>query len=86
MRLEMKEERNRIEPQERSSLLRELLADSHYVIDESAVAEAILTRVRARALIPGVMLGGARAHPLAGAMRRTRAPRVMRPARGTTPR
>jgi hypothetical protein len=39
----------------RSRVLRQLIADSLYVVDEGAVADAILLRTRARATLPDVV-------------------------------
>jgi hypothetical protein len=39
----------------RTRILRQLIADSLYVVDEGAVADAILTRARARATFPDIV-------------------------------
>ncbi len=41
---------------ERKDLLRQLVREELYVVDESAVADAILIRSRARATVPGLRL------------------------------
>jgi hypothetical protein len=44
-------------------VLRQLLEDSMYVIDEQLVAEAILLRSEARAAVPGLNFGNERNAP-----------------------
>jgi hypothetical protein len=43
----------------RVKVLKQLVADGHYVIDESAVADAVLLRSAARQLLPDVTFRGA---------------------------
>jgi hypothetical protein len=38
----------------RTKLLKELVRDAHYVVDERAIAEAILVRAAARRVLPDV--------------------------------
>ena len=38
----------------RTKLIRDLIRESHYVVDEDAVAEAIMLRARARRVVPHV--------------------------------
>lgn len=44
-------------------MLRQLIADSMYVVDERLVAEAILARIQARATLPGFACGNERNAP-----------------------
>jgi hypothetical protein len=41
----------------RTRVLRQLIADSMYMIDDRLVAEAIVTRMRARVISPGISFG-----------------------------
>ena len=43
----------------RPNLLRQLISDSHYVVDEAAVAEAILMRALARRVVPDIVFRSA---------------------------
>ncbi|HWF52748.1 MAG TPA: hypothetical protein VG294_19040 [Solirubrobacteraceae bacterium] len=41
----------------RTRVLRQLITDSMYVVDDRLVAEAILSRVQARIISPGISFG-----------------------------
>lgn len=54
----------------RVKILKQLVRDGHYVIDERAIAEAILVRSMARRMLPDVTFRGApRAAPLVRSFR-----------------
>ena len=42
----------------RTHILKQLVSDSHYVVDEALVAESILLRARARAVVPDLDFNG----------------------------
>ncbi|HWF71909.1 MAG TPA: hypothetical protein VG186_01115 [Solirubrobacteraceae bacterium] len=47
----------------RTRVLRQLIADSMYVVDDRLLADAIMARVRARATVPGISFGNERNAP-----------------------
>lgn len=66
----------------RTKLLRELVRDAHYVIDERAIADAILVRVMARRVLPDVTFRSTPYLPQVRSFRPHRGARSFRLTRG----
>jgi hypothetical protein len=66
----------------RTKLLKELVRDAHYVIDERAVAEAILVRAMARRTLPDVTFRSTQHVPQVRSFRPHRGARSFRLTRG----
>jgi len=71
----------RVAAMDRRSVLAELIRESHYVVDEAAVAEAIVVRAMARRLVPGVSLRSGADVPRVRSFRRHRGARSFTLAR-----
>ena len=66
----------------RTKVLRELVRDAHYVIDERAIAEAILVRAMAQRTLPDVTFRSTRHVPQVRSFRPHRGARSFRMTRG----
>jgi hypothetical protein len=66
----------------RTKVLRELVRDAHYVIDERAIAEAILVRAMAQRTLPGVTFRSTPHVPQVRSFRPHRGARSFRMTRG----
>ncbi len=66
----------------RTKLLKELVRDAHYVVDERAIAEAILVRSMARRVLPDVSFRSTPHLPQVRSFRPHRGARSFRLTRG----
>lgn len=66
----------------RTKILKELVRDSHYVVEPHAVAEAILVRAAAQRVLPDITFRGAPGPPLVRSFRPHRGARSFRLTRG----